>query len=273
MTLINTSIRPHLVIISKNATHDFKAHSDLIFAHIHGIPIIDCENLLFNYSNRVKLTHVNLWSYLMTATRQNGLLSVYTKAKYTLEPLIAAVMLIGFAPLFVITAIAMKISDSGPIFYSQIRTGHHGKRFKVHKFRTMKTDAEKRGPQWASAKDDRITRLGRWLRDLHIDEIPQLWNVIRGEMSFVGPRPERPEFYEKLSLEIPLFSVRTMVRPGITGWAQVCSGYAASIEESERKLEFDLYYIQHLSPVFDLLIVLKTFFGPGPILIPREGTH
>jgi lipopolysaccharide/colanic/teichoic acid biosynthesis glycosyltransferase len=145
------------------------------------------------------------------------------------------------------------------VFYSQERVGKGGKTFRVHKLRTMADQAEDvSGPVWASPDDPRVTRVGRWLRKLRIDEIPQMWNVLKGEMSFVGPRPERPVFVEALQSKFPVYSLRHLVRPGITGWAQVRCPYAASEEDTLLKLEYDLYYLQNASMLFDIRIILKT---------------
>jgi len=145
------------------------------------------------------------------------------------------------------------------VFYSQERVGKGGKPFRVHKLRAMVGRAEDvTGPVWASRDDPRATRVGRWLRKLRIDEIPQVWNVLKGEMSFVGPRPERPVFVEALQSKFPVYSLRHLVRPGITGWAQVRYPYAASEEDALLKLEYDLYYLQNASMLFDLRIILKT---------------
>ncbi len=161
-------------------------------------------------------------------------------------------------PLFPILMLAVRLSSPGPIFFRQTRVGRHGQTFSVIKFRTMKADAEAGGAVWAVANDSRVTRLGKFMRKSRLDEIPQMWNVLKGDMSFVGPRPERPEFVEWLSREIPFYELRHMVRPGITGWAQVRYQYGASLEESKRKLEYDLYYVKHLSLGLDLLIMFET---------------
>ncbi len=171
------------------------------------------------------------------------------------------------APLLVITAIAIRIDSPGPILYRQRRIGYGGKEFDVFKFRSMRQDAEANGPQYAAVNDPRITRVGNIIRKFRIDEIPQTINVLRGEMSFVGPRPERPEFVSELEREIPNYHCRHLVKPGITGWAQVKYEYAASVEGARNKLRYDLYYIRHFSPLLDLLIVLMTIrvvlFGLG----------
>ena len=146
----------------------------------------------------------------------------------------------------------------GPIFFRQTRVGLRGRPFSVIKFRTMRQDAEAKGAVWATKNDPRVTSLGRFMRKTRLDEIPQLWNVLRGEMGFVGPRPERPEFVQWLSSEIPFYELRHMIRPGITGWAQVRYRYGASLEETKQKLEYDLYYVKHLSIGLDLLIMFET---------------
>jgi lipopolysaccharide/colanic/teichoic acid biosynthesis glycosyltransferase len=169
-------------------------------------------------------------------------------------------MFLLLAPVLGAVAIAVKLSSRGPAIYSQERVGWRGNNFRLLKVRTMRVDAEAgTGPVWASGEDDpRITRLGKVLRKTRLDELPQLANVLRGEMSFVGPRPERPHFVNALRQVIPLFDERHSVRPGITGWAQIRCGYGSSIEDAEQKLQFDLYYIKHMSLAFDLAIVIDT---------------
>jgi sugar transferase (PEP-CTERM system associated) len=162
-------------------------------------------------------------------------------------------------PLLPFVALAIKLTSAGPLFYKQKRVGHDGSVFHCYKFRTMRADAEADiGPTWALDNDPRVTRVGRFLRTARLDEIPQLWNVLRGDMSLVGPRPERPEFVDGLSLEIPLYTLRHAVRPGITGWAQVRYQYGSSVEDAKEKLRYDLFYIKNMSPGLDLLILLQT---------------
>jgi sugar transferase (PEP-CTERM system associated) len=179
--------------------------------------------------------------------------------------------MIGFilaAPLMALTALAIRIDSAGPVLYSQERVGENGRIFTVFKFRSMRTDAERGGqPIWARDGDDRVTRVGRVIRATRLDELPQLWNVMRGDMSFVGPRPERSFFVEQLAREIPFYVQRHAVKPGLTGWAQVKYQYGSSIEDAMEKLRYDLYYIKHMSIFFDLTIVLDTvkviLFGKG----------
>ncbi len=171
-------------------------------------------------------------------------------------------------PIAIVTAIAIKLESPGPIFYTQERVGKNGRVFKIIKFRSMRQDAEKDGqPQWAQHRDPRITRIGAFIRKTRIDEIPQFINILRGEMSFVGPRAERPFFVEQLTREIPFYSQRHLVEPGLTGWAQVNYGYSASLEDAIQKLQYDLYYIKNVSLLFDIWIIFKTIrivlFGYG----------
>ena len=189
--------------------------------------------------------------------------------KRTIDVVVAVVVLVLTAPLSVLVALLVKLEDGGPVIFSQRRVGRHGVPFTLHKFRSMRVDAEaETGPTWARANDPRVTRVGRWLRSLGIDEIPQLWNVLRGEMALVGPRPERPEFVGSLRQAIPFYDHRHAVRPGITGWAQLHRPYAATVEDARRKLEYDLYYLTHLSIGMDLGIMLRT---AGMILFGRRG--
>ena len=192
---------------------------------------------------------------------------VNVKLKQLIDFLAVLLLLILTLPLTLIVAIAIKLDSPGSVFYSQVRTGLNGKKFKVHKFRSMYQNAEQKGVQWAKKKDTRITRVGYFLRLTRIDELPQLWNILKGEMSLIGPRPERPEFDLKLRKKIPYYDVRYLVKPGITGWAQVCYPYGASVEDSYQKVAYDLYYIKNYSLFLDVIIALKTIkvviFGKG----------
>ncbi|MCC6784620.1 MAG: TIGR03013 family PEP-CTERM/XrtA system glycosyltransferase [Planctomycetes bacterium] len=187
--------------------------------------------------------------------------------KRLLDIVVSTVGLLLALPLCLLTALLIKLDSKGPIFFSQERVGEDGETFFVHKFRTMRTDAEAAGPQWAKKNDSRVTRVGRFLRVSRIDEIPQMLNVLTGKMSFVGPRPERPVFVEELAKKIPYYPLRHTVKPGLTGWAQVNHPYGASVEDAAEKLRYDLYYVKNISPLFDLNIILRTvgviLFGKG----------
>lgn len=180
------------------------------------------------------------------------------------------VALVGAAlslPIAILTAILIKLDSRGPVLYKQERVGRNGRSFTVMKFRSMRTDAEKDGPVWARSEDDRVTRVGRIIRKIRVDEIPQFWNILKGEMSFVGPRPERPHFVAQLAEEIPYYDQRHMIAPGLTGWAQIKYPYGSTVEDARQKLQYDLYYIKNQSLTLDAVILFETvktiLFGRG----------
>jgi len=166
-----------------------------------------------------------------------------------------------------LTAVLIKLDSRGPIFYRQERVGTNGKPFVLLKFRSMRVDAEQDGPVWASKHDDRTTRIGRIIRKIRVDEIPQFWNILRGEMYFVGPRPERPHFVAQLAEEIPYYEQRHLIPPGLTGWAQIKYPYGASIEDARQKLQYDLFYVKNQSLMLDAIVLFETvkiiLFGRG----------
>jgi lipopolysaccharide/colanic/teichoic acid biosynthesis glycosyltransferase len=190
--------------------------------------------------------------------------------KRSLDLVLALCLLVSLAPLLAVVMMAIRLESPGPALFWQERVGQFGRRFWLVKLRSMGVHAEADGQaRWAEEDDPRVTRLGRWLRQLHIDELPQLWNILRGEMSFVGPRPERPEFVIQLEAEIPYYSERHHLRPGITGWAQINYPYAASLQDARAKLEFDLFYVKHAHFLLDILILLQT----ARVLIWRTGAR
>jgi exopolysaccharide biosynthesis polyprenyl glycosylphosphotransferase len=178
--------------------------------------------------------------------------------KRVFDVVASAVLLLLTAPVIVLFAILVKLDSKGPAFFRQTRVGLYGQDFDLIKLRSMRTDAEKDGAQFAQKDDPRVTRVGRFIRKVRIDELPQAWSVLKGEMSFVGPRPERPEFVSDLENQLPYYAERHMVKPGITGWAQINYPYGASLEDSRHKLEYDLYYAKNYTPFLDLLIMLQT---------------
>ena len=195
-----------------------------------------------------------------------------TKLKFVAREIVhralAGVGLLLSLPICALTAVLIKLESRGPVFYRQERVGKNGRIFEVIKFRSMKVDAEEDGtPVWATANDDRVTRVGRIIRKIRVDEIPQFWNILKGEMSFVGPRPERPHFVAQLAKEIPYYEHRHLVPPGLTGWAQVKYPYGASVDDARKKLQYDLYYIKNQTLALDLVIVFETvktvLFGSG----------
>ncbi|WP_294659788.1 exopolysaccharide biosynthesis polyprenyl glycosylphosphotransferase [uncultured Fusobacterium sp.] len=192
---------------------------------------------------------------------------IQNNIKRVFDIIMAIIIGVMTLPVMAVAAIIVRFESPGPIIYSQDRVGENGKEFKVHKFRSMRNDAEKDGAKWAQVNDPRVTKFGNFMRKTRIDELPQLINVLKGEMSFIGPRPERMVFIKELEKEIPYYNLRHMVKPGLTGWAQVMYPYGASVEDARRKLEYDLYYIKHHSLYLDLMIMFMTFktvvFGKG----------
>ncbi|OHD02086.1 MAG: sugar transferase [Sphingopyxis sp. RIFCSPHIGHO2_01_FULL_65_24] len=232
--------------------------ADLLRVKTTGVHVNDIASFLERETGRVDLATTNpsflIFSDGFSAGQRIG------KVSKRLFDIFAslAVLVIGL-PLIVIAGIAVRIDSKGPIFYRQPRVGLFGETYNIVKIRSMRTDAEAAGKAvWASANDPRITRVGNVIRKLRIDELPQTWCVLKGEMSFVGPRPERPSFVEELTEELPYYAERHMVKPGLTGWAQINYPYGASVEDARVKLEYDLYYAKNYSPFLDLLILLQT---------------
>lgn len=222
-----------------------------------GIALVDFAALYEELAHEIPIDHIDD-EWLLLASMNTSQFHV-RRVKRLLDMFVAVVGLALTVPLVVVTAILIKLTSRGPIFYRQERLGRDSVPFMVLKFRTMFEDAEsKSGPVWAADDDPRITPIGKWLRKFRVDEIPQLLNVLRGDMSLVGPRPEREVFIKKLSEKLPFYSERLLVPPGLTGWAQVMHPYTASIEESRRKLQFDLYYIKHMSFFLDVFILVLT---------------
>ncbi len=183
---------------------------------------------------------------------------LYRRLRRVFDVVISMIGIALSSPLMILTAVAIRIESPGPVIYTQERVGFQGRRFKIFKFRSMRPDAETDGAVWAGENDPRVTRVGRIIRKLRIDETPQFFNILRGEMSLIGPRPERPEFVEQLEKRIPYYSERHLVKPGLTGWAQVCYPYGASFEDALEKHQYDLYYIKNQSPFLDAIILLET---------------
>ena len=204
------------------------------------------------------------WLIFTGRGRQAKLAAVTRNAVHRFVALIALVFSL---PIVLLTAILIKLDSRGPVFYKQERVGENGRSFVLTKFRSMRVDAETDGPVWASKRDERTTRVGRIIRKIRVDEIPQFWNILRGEMSFVGPRPERPHFVAQLAREIPYYEQRHLIAPGLTGWAQIKYPYGASIEDSRQKLQYDLFYIKNHSLLLDAIIMFETIkiilFGRG----------
>jgi sugar transferase (PEP-CTERM system associated) len=216
-------------------------------------------------TGRVSLNMIRpSWLIFTGRGRQVKLAAITRSAVHRLVAFIGAVLSL---PIVLLTAALIKLDSRGPVFYKQERVGKNGRSFVLAKFRSMRVDAEAAGPVWATKGDDRTTRVGRIIRKIRIDEIPQFWNILRGEMSFVGPRPERPHFVSQLAEEIPYYEQRHLIAPGLTGWAQIKYPYGASIEDARHKLEYDLFYIKNHSLVLDAIIMFETIkiilFGRG----------
>ena len=196
-------------------------------------------------------------NWLFRASSQSGLFYV-KKLKRLFDIAAALFFMVVLSPLLLLGMLLVKLGSPGPVFFRQVRLGRLGRPFEVVKLRTMPVDAEKEGPQWSGSNDPRVFGAGKWLRKFRFDEIPQLLNVLRGEMSFVGPRPERPEFVKELEKQIPNYRERLLIQPGLTGWAQVQYPYGSTVQDAWRKLEFDLYYMKHMSVLLDFFILLET---------------
>jgi len=230
---------------------------ELLKCRVNGVDILEGASFYEMLTGRLLVEHINpAWLIFSEGFYKS---SSRRFIKRSLDLILSFIMLITFLPIIVVIAILIKIDSPGPIFFSQERVTENRKTYRVHKFRSMVADAEKKsGPVWANDDDDRITRVGRVIRKWRFDEIPQLWNVLNGEMSFVGPRPEREFFVKKLEEIIPYYGERFTVKPGITGWAQVSYGYGASVDDAIEKLNYDLFYIKNMSIFMDLMIVMRT---------------
>jgi sugar transferase (PEP-CTERM system associated) len=233
--------------------------NDLLDCKMSGFAVLD---LLTFFEKELAIVKIDLlhpsWIFFSPGF-QMGLTGLYGKRIFDL--LVGSLMLVVGAPIMLLVAIASVIESRGrdPVLYHQVRVGQNGKLFRLYKFRSMRVDAEADGvARWASRRDPRITRLGAFLRRARLDELPQIFNVLRGQMSLVGPRPERPEFVDRLCASIPYYSERHRVKPGVTGWAQLLYPYGCGEQDAKRKLEYDLYYVKHAGLVLDLIILLQT---------------
>ena len=228
----------------------------LLKCKTNGIPVIEYDALIERETGRIDLRWLDLSWLVYTPGFEIQLLDSFLKRVLDLS--VSILLLLIALPAVVIAMVAIKLEDGGPIFYNQIRITRGGREFWIYKLRTMGVEAESQGVRWASPNDPRTTRVGRFLRKSRIDEIPQLWNVLAGDMSLVGPRPERPHFVERLSKQLPIYGFRHGVKAGLTGWAQINYPYGASVEDAQAKLEYDLYYMKNYSVLRDISIILQT---------------
>ena len=221
-----------------------------------GVSLDEADAFYENLTGKIVAERLRLWRLVLADASRWARL--YRRARRLLDVALASVIALLTSPLMLLTALAIKLESRGPVFYLQERVGLNNTTFRIIKFRSMRVDAEANGPVWAHEADSRVTRVGRWIRKHRVDELPQLFNIIRGEMSLIGPRPERPVFIKQLEQRIPYYSERHLVKPGLTGWAQVRYPYGASLEDAREKHQYDLYYIKNQSPMLDALILLET---------------
>ena len=244
------------IVVALNDRRGQTPIKELVNCKLAGIKIIPGLEFYEELTGKILVNNVNPDWLIYSEGFKKSKITLLTRR--VMDFSVSLVGLILSLPITVISAIIIKLESRGSIFYSQERVGQAGKTFQIYKFRSMCCDAESNGPVWAGKNDCRITRFGAFIRKTRIDEIPQLWNILKGEMSFVGPRPERPYFVEQLKKKLPYYSLRHNVKPGLTGWAQISYPYGASEEDALRKLEYDLYYIKNLCFRMDVLIAIQT---------------
>ncbi len=244
----------HRVIVAMPDRRGTIPMRELLDLRMQGVKIEEATSWLEKMSGKIEVENLYpSWLIFAEGFRRS---SSFIAVRRLLSIVISLVGLIVSAPLWPLVMLVIKLDSEGPVFYAQRRVGKGGHVFNVVKFRTMRQDAEAAGgPQWAGLNDPRVTRVGKFLRSSRLDEIPQLWCVLKGDMAFVGPRPERPEFVESLTKEIPFYGVRHMVRPGLTGWAQIRYKYGSTVQDAIEKLQYDLFYIKNASIGLDLLIM------------------
>ncbi|ATD80085.1 MULTISPECIES: sugar transferase [Desulfovibrio] len=255
-----------MILLLPDAPIDDDIAHELLQAKLRGSMVVDIRSFYEHVVQRLPLSQLTDEWLLQTEGFSLNTRGSLRRLKRALDVLISLLLLIPATPVMLLTALIVRLESPGPVIYKQDRVGLFEKEFTVYKFRSMRADAEKDGAVWASAKDSRVTFFGRFIRKVRIDELPQIWNILKGDMSFIGPRPERMTFVQKLKETIPYYSLRHTVKPGLTGWAQVCYPYGASEEDARRKLEYDLYYIKNMSILLDINIIFKTI---GVVLFPK----
>ena len=256
------------VVVSLSEARGRLPMEKLLEMKLDGVTFDHLASVYEEYTGKIAIDNLRpSWLIFSDGFKKSRL---HTAVKRTLDAICALAALVVLLPVMLLVAIAVKLSSRGPVLYHQARVGLHGHVFNIHKFRSMREDAEKdTGAIWAVKQDGRVTRVGGFLRRTRLDELPQLWNVLRGEMSLVGPRPERPEFVSSLQRTIPFYRQRHSVRPGLTGWAQVCFTYGATVEDAMEKLQYDLFYIKNMSTALDLFIMAKT----AKTVLMRQGSQ
>ena len=249
-------IMPDEIVVAPDERRGMDLHG-LLDCKINGFPVSEYLGFIEREVRRVDIKRVELGWLLYSDGFHMSVLDRILKRALDLVASLVGLVVLG--PVLAAAMVAIKLEDGGPVLYRQTRITLHGREFQILKLRTMRVDAEQGGAVWAAAKDSRITRLGNILRRSRLDELPQLVNVLRGEMSFVGPRPERPEFVAMLASHLPLYHERHAAKAGLTGWAQINYPYGASIDDARSKLSYDLYYVKNFSVLFDVMIILQTF--------------
>jgi sugar transferase (PEP-CTERM system associated) len=249
-------LHPDVVLVALSDMRGALPVEGLLECRLRGVRVQESASFYEAHAGKVLVTNLRpSWLIFSDGFVQNRLTQ---SVKRAVDLTLATIGLVLCVPLMALIALAIKLDSRGPALFRQERVGQHGRIFVLNKFRSMSVDAERGDAVWAAPNDPRVTRIGRWLRRTRLDEIPQFFNVFVGDMSFIGPRPERPEFVRTLQRTIPFYMERHSVKPGITGWAQVRHQYAASVEDSLQKLQYDLYYVKNLSPLLDVLILLHT---------------
>jgi sugar transferase (PEP-CTERM system associated) len=266
--LLDAAVRGKVekIVVSLSERRGVLPVNELLQARFRGIEIVDAASFYEELTGTLLVKNINPGWFIYSGGFCSG--TFQQSIKRLNDFVLSLIGIVLISPLLPLIAIAIKLDSPGDILYRQVRLGKEEREFTLYKFRTMRQDAERStGAVWSQRNDQRITRIGRFLRKSRLDEIPQLLNVLKGDMALVGPRPERPEFVEKLKEEIPYYSKRHTLKPGVTGWAQVKYSYGASVEDSHEKLKYDLYYIKHYSLLLDFVIVLETIkvvaFGRG----------
>lgn len=242
-----------VIVYDEIVTHNSAASLYIAEKGIKQIPVIELSTILQRTSGKIAMEHIKLCKFT-----DFTISPLYETLKRILDFILTLVFSPIILLLMLITAIGVKLDSKGPVFFIQERTGRGDEPFKMYKFRSMSTDSEKDGAAFAQTNDVRVTKFGKFIRKFRLDELPQFINIIKGDMSLIGPRPEQKVFTDKFNIDIPFYPYRHAVRPGITGWAQVSQGYAATVEQTEQKVEYDLYYIKNFSVWLDILVVLKT---------------
>ena len=254
--LMDKDRRVDRVVVALSDRRNILPVRELLDLRLNAIIVEDATSLLEKISGRIEIDSLHPSALIYSEGFRLG--TGFLFARRVVSFCVAAAVLLITAPLVPIIMFLVKVTSRGPVFFRQKRVGRRGELFTLYKFRTMRQDAEANGAVWAGKNDPRVTIVGRFLRKTRLDELPQLWNVLVGNMGFVGPRPERPEFVAWLTEKIPYYNLRHIIRPGLTGWAQVRYQYGASVEETKEKLQYDLYYIKQMSLSLDLLIIFET---------------